>query len=168
MFDSIAKLLHALNSEVAPWQIALAFVLGMVVGLTPLWSMHNLLLLLIACIIRVNFSSFLLSVALFSALAYLLDPLFMLIGEKLLLAPALYDFWRQLYQSDFWRITDFNNTITLGSLVFSLIAFIPMFFIVRFLIIKYRSRVLKWVNTLKIVQLIKASHFFTLYQKFYG
>lgn len=168
MLDSIMKLLKALNSEVAPWQIALAFTLGMVVGFTPLLSIHNLLVLLIACVIRVNFSTFLLGTVFFGGLAYLLDPLFISLGEALLLAPELYEFWRNLYQSDFWRVTDFNNTMTLGSLVVSLIAFIPMFVISRILIIRYRAHFLKWVNSLKVVQMLKASSVFSLYQKFSG
>lgn len=168
MIDSIMKLLKALNSEVEPWQIALALMLGMVIGFTPLWSMHNLIVLLLACLIKVNFSAFLVGFAFFSALAYALDPWFISVGEKLLLSPDLYELWRGMYQSDFWRMTDFNNTMTLGSLTVSLVAFIPMFFITRFLIIRYRKHLLKWVNSLKVVQLIKASSIFSLYQKFSG
>lgn len=166
MIDSIMKLLKALNSGVAPWQIALATSLGMVMGLTPLWSMHNLIVLFLACVIQVNFSTFIVSFVFFSGLAYLIDPLFISLGEKILLSPDLYDLWRNLYQSDFWRMTDFNNTMTLGSLVFSLLAFIPMFLITRILVIRYRNHLLKWVNSLKVVQLIKASSVFSLYQKF--
>lgn len=168
MIDSIMKLLKALNSEVAPWQIALAATLGMVIGFTPLWSMHNLIILLLACVIKVNFSTFMVAFALFSGLAYLLDPWFISVGETLLLSLDLYELWRGMYQSDFWRTTDFNNTMTLGSLTVSLIAFIPMFFITRIVIIRYRKHLLKWVNSLKVVQLIKASSIFSLYQKFSG
>lgn len=168
MIDSIMKLLKALNSGVAPWQIALATSLGMVMGLTPLWSMHNLIVLFLACVIQVNFSTFIVSFVFFSGLAYLLDPLFILLGEKILLLPSLYDVWRNLYQSDFWRMTDFNNTMTMGSLVFSLLAFIPMFLITRILVIRYRKHLLKWVNSLRIVQFIKASSVFSLYQRFSG
>lgn len=168
MIDSIMKLLKALNSEIAPWQIALAATLGMVIGFTPLWSMHNLIILFLACVIKVNFSTFMVAFALFSGLAYLLDPWFISVGETLLLSLDLYELWRGMYQSDFWRTTDFNNTMTLGSLTVSLIAFIPMFLITRIVIIRYRKHLLKWVNSLKVVQLIKASSIFSLYQKFSG
>ena len=63
MIAMLAKLLKALNSDSAPGQIALAFALGLITGLTPLCSLHNLIVVFFACIIRLNFSAFLLATA---------------------------------------------------------------------------------------------------------
>ncbi len=76
MLKLIAKLLKVLNSDTDPSQISLAVCFSMIVGLTPFFSLHNLMILLLALFIRVNLSSFLLGLALFSGVAYLLDPLF--------------------------------------------------------------------------------------------
>jgi len=168
MLNQFAKLLKALNSETSPWQISLAFVLGMIMGFTPLASAHNLLILLLAFVLRINFSSFLVGLAFFTGFAYLLDPLFIRIGESLLLDPSLKGLWTDLYNSDVWRVTHFNNTLTLGSLVASLLFSLPLFFLGRLLIINYRSHVLTWVQKTKLAQMIKASQLFRVYQSLSG
>lgn len=165
MLKQLAKLLKALNAETAPWQISLAFVLGMIMGFTPLMSLHNILFLLLAFILRINFSGFLLALGFFSGLAYLLDPLFIRAGEALLLKPELHDFWTRLYNSDPWRLTHFNNTLTLGSLVVALALALPLFFIFRLLIVQYRAHLLAWVRNSRLMQLFKASKLYHLYQR---
>lgn len=164
MLKQLLKLLKALNAETAPWQISLAFVLAMVMGFTPLLSLHNLLILLLALVLRINLSAFILALGLFSGIAYLLDPLFMRAGESLLLNPELKGFWTVLYNSDFWRLAHFNHTLTLGSAVVSAALALPLFFLFRWLIVNYRSHLLAWVRKSRMVQIIKASKLFKLYQ----
>jgi uncharacterized protein (TIGR03546 family) len=41
----LVKLFKALNSDSSPWQLAMGFALGMVMGLTPLLGLHSLLLM---------------------------------------------------------------------------------------------------------------------------
>lgn len=168
MLTLFAKLLKALNSETAPGQIALAFALAMVVGLTPFWSLHNLVVLFLACLLRIHFGSFLVGIALFSMVAWLVDPISLWLGETLLLAPSLQGMWTSLYQSHFWRISGFNHTLTLGGLVLSLLAFVPLVWGVRQLVIQYRERLLTWVETLKITKMLKATKFFSIYQRLMG
>ena len=122
MLSMLAKLLKALNSESAPGQVALAFALALIVGLTPLFSLHNLFVLFLACVIRVNFSAFILGVLFFSGVAWFVDPLSIRMGASLLANPALIPTWTELYQSELWRISGYNNTLVLGGLVFALIA----------------------------------------------
>jgi len=164
MLTMLAKLLKALNSESAPGQVALAFALAVLAGLTPLLSFHNLLVLLLAFIIRVNLSAFFLGVAFFSGLAYLIDPFSIRLGESLLNNPGLADTWTQMYQSDFWRMTAFNNTLTLGGFVIGLVAFIPVFVVARLFVSMYREKLLAWFEKLKIAQVLKASKFYSLYK----
>ena len=71
MISMILKLIKALNPDIGPWQIALAGALAMVIGLTPLWSVHNLVILLLAFVLRVHLASFFLFWALFT---YILCP----------------------------------------------------------------------------------------------
>jgi len=166
MLKQLAKLLKALNAETSPWQISLAFVLGMIMGFTPLASAHNLLVLLLAFVLRINFAAFLLGFGFFTGFAYLLDPLFIRLGESLLLNPSLKGLWTELYNSDIWRLTHFNHTLTLGSLVASLLFALPLFLLSRWLIIEYRGHVLAWVRKTRVMQLLKASRLYRLYQGF--
>ncbi len=168
MLKILAKLLRALNSDASPGQISLGFVAGLIVGLTPLWTLHNVLVVFLLLVLRINLSAFLISWAVFSGIAYLIDPLTESVGASLLSAASLKEFWTTLYNSDFWRLTHFNNTLTLGSLVTALVVALPLFFISRVLIIKYRAHVLAWVQKLKVVQLIKASKFWRIYETFAG
>ena len=163
MLKQLAKLLRALNAETAPWQISLAFILGMTMGFTPFASLHNLLVLLLALVLRVNLSAFILAFGFFSGLAYLLDPLFIRIGESLLLNPELKGFWTGLYNSDFWRLAHFNHTLALGSLVVCLMLALPLFFLFRWLIVNYRSHLLAWVRKSRLMQILKASKVYKLY-----
>jgi len=166
MLTLLARLFKALNSDSAPGQVAFAFALAMIPGFTPLFSLINLLVLLLAMVLRINFSAFIFGVAIFSLIGYGLDPASAALGEKILNAPELRDVWTSLYQNEWVRISSFNNTITMGGLVISLVLLIPVTLLSRVLILQYRHRLLAWVNRLKIVQALKASKFWYLYTTF--
>lgn len=165
MIDPILKLIKALNSEIGPWQIAFAGTLSMVIGLTPLWSVHNLIILLFAFIFRVHLATFFVFWGVFSGLAYLMDPWFHQIGLSLLTDEGLQSLWTSMYQNDFWLVTHFNHTITLGSLVVTTLAFIPVLILFRLGIIRYRATMLPIISKLRVVQLLKSSKIYQLYER---
>lgn len=164
MLDSIAKVFKILNSDSNPWQIAFACALGFIVGISPFWSPHNLVFILLAFVLRIHLASFWITVACFAAIAYGLDPYSDQIGALLLNHPQLVSTWTELYQSDFWRFTRFNHTITLGSLVIGVVGLIPVAVFFRLLVGLYRSTLLNWVSRLKIMQVLKASKLYEKYQ----
>jgi uncharacterized protein (TIGR03546 family) len=164
MIDMVAKLLAVLNSETEPGQISLGFCLAMIMGFTPLFSFHNLFILLFVLVIRANLSAFLLGWGIFSAIAYLLDPLFHSVGYQILTMQSLNGLWTSFYNITLLRLENFNNSIVMGSLLISLILFIPFYFISNLLIRKYRERFLKWIQKTKIVEIMKASKLFSAYQ----
>ncbi len=168
MLTLLAKLLKALNSGGSPAQLSWGFTLGMVVGLTPLWSLSNLLIFLIVSILRINFTAFLLAFILFSGIAYLIDPVMESLGYSLLTAPALQSFWTTLYASDIARLFHFNNTLVLGAVITGSIAAFPFFFTVKFLVKKYRQHLLAWVAKMRLIKFIKASKFYQIYSKLSG
>ena len=168
MLDMLAKLLKALNAEGSPTQISLGFATGMIVGLTPLWSLHNLLLVFFVFLLRINLSAFFLSFAVFSGIAYLVDPIMDKIGEALLTSPGLIALWTSLYHQDIWRLAHFNNTLTLGSLISAITIAIPLVFVSNFLVTNYRAHVLSWVRKSRVMQLLKASRFYRIYESLSG
>ncbi len=97
-----------------------------------------------------------------------LDPLFHAVGLSLLTAGALEGFWTGLYNTTFWRIQRFNNTVVMGSFVTALALFLPLYLLSNLLIRKYREHVLAWMRKLKIVQAVKASSLYNIYQKVSG
>jgi uncharacterized protein (TIGR03546 family) len=168
MIEIIARTLKILNSESEPGQISLALCLAMIAGLTPLYSLHNLLVVFLVLILRVNLSAFLLGWLFFSAIAYLLDPLFHSIGLNVLTAGFFEPLWTALYNLTLLRLARFNNTIVMGSLLFSLVTFIPLYILSNFLIVKYRDHILSWIRNTRIMTAIKASKFYNAYERLSG
>jgi len=126
MLKTILNILKVLNSETDATQISLALSFSMITGLTPSFPWHNLLILLLILLIRVNLSTFFLGLAVFSGIAYLMDQFFFHhIGLNILSASVLQGLWTVLYNSPLWRIERFNNSVVMGSLVFSLLFFFP-------------------------------------------
>ncbi|MGM0480684.1 MAG: TIGR03546 family protein [Pseudomonadota bacterium] len=163
MLTLLAKLLKALNSETSPWALAMAMVLGMVLGLTPLWRLHNLLILLAALIFRVNLSLFLLSFAIFSGIAYLLDPVFHQLGLTILNAQSWQGIYEAMYATALGRVSQFYHTITMGSLVVSILLSPVLAVVSYFVINNYRNKIKAHLLKLKVVQLIRGSRFWRLY-----
>ena len=161
MFSQIIKLLRVLSAETSPLQISAGFSLAMVAGLTPLISLHNLLVVFILLIFRVNIAAFLLGLLFFSGIAYLLDPYFHQFGYSILNNENLSGLWTSMYNLSIWRISDFNNTITMGSLIIALLAFIPLLAICNLLIKRYRSHLLVYLNNSWLFRVIKSSKIIT-------
>jgi len=168
VIEAIANLLKVLNSETEPGQISLALCLSMIAGLTPALSPHNLAVLLLVLLLRVNLSAFGLGWAFFSAAAYLLDPLFDRIGLAILTAPALNGLWTGLYNTAWFRLDRLNNTIVMGSLVFALAAFVPALILFNLLIRRYRDHLLAWVRKTRLMQVFQASRFYGVYRSVSG
>lgn len=168
MIEAIANLLKVLNSETEPGQISLALCLSMVAGFTPVLSPHNLLVLLLVLVLRVNLSAFGLGWAFFSAAAYLLDPLFHRMGQAALTAPALMNFWTGLYNAAWFRLDRLNNTIVMGSLLFSLILFIPALVLFNLLIRRYRMHIHAWAKKTRLMQAFQATKLYEIYHSVSG
>jgi len=164
MIKLFAKLLRVLNSETEPGQISLGFCFALIAGLTPLLSVHNVFVLLLVFMLRVNLSAFLMGLALFTGIAYLLDPLFHQLGLAVLTASSLESLWTSLYQSVWWRLEHFNNSIVMGSLAFSVVLFVPVLLLSNLLIRRYRQHILAWVQKTKIMQMFKASKLYQAYE----
>lgn len=152
MFGTLIKIFKLLNSETGPWQLAFGVSLGMIVGLTPLLSLHNLIVILVALWCRVNLSLFFTSFGLFSGIAYLLDPMFHHLGYAALNAMAMLPLWTEWYNDAFMRWTRFNNSIVMGSLLCSLLALPFMTFLARLGVQQYR---LKWQARLEKTPLMR-------------
>ncbi|MBL1276683.1 MAG: TIGR03546 family protein [Ectothiorhodospiraceae bacterium] len=168
MLNTLATFLKILNSETRPTQISLALAFSLIVGFTPLFSLHNLLVILLVLVIRVNLAAFFFGFSLFSGIGYLLDPLFHEFGQLVLNNESMNPLWVSLYNSTVWRLERFNNTIVMGSLLISLVLFIPFVLITNYLLTKYRTSLLQWINRIRIVQTIKDSKLITVYRSLTG
>ena len=162
----LQSLISTLNSEGTPRQIAAGLALGAALGLTPLVNVHNLVVFALACLLNVSFGGFLLGWTVFVPLGFALDPLFHAIGLALLQVPALTGFWTTLYNTPGVPLTNFNNSVVLGSFVSWVVLWLPIFFLSRWLVVKYRAHVYERLKKTKIFHAITASKLYNLFLMF--
>ena len=162
----IQKLIKILNSEGTPNQIAAGIAIGAVLGLTPLISLHNLVLISLAVITRVSLPGIMLGWMLFIPVGFIFDPQFNSIGEWLLLHPSLETLWAGWYNTPVIALSNFNNTVVLGSFTGWLIVTIPVFFFSRIGVNKYREHLYSKLEKTKLFKAVKASKLYKLYRLF--
>ncbi len=168
MLNLIAEVLNILNSETEPRQISLAVCFAMIMGITPLLSLHNLFVLFCVLALRVNLATFLFTCPLVAGIGYIIDPILHQIGMAALTAEFLEEFWTTLYNNPVFRLERFNNSVVMGSLIFSIIMFVPCYFLSNYLILRYREKFLAWVEQTKLMKILKASKLYGVYQTVAG
>ena len=165
VIGTLNKVVKILHSDASPSQIAGGACFGMIMGLTPLYNVHNLLVLLLVLIIRVNPGSVVLSWGLFSLAAFVFDPLFHRAGMAILKHPALVPYWTELYNIPLMTWTNFNNSVVMGSLAVSLALFIPAFLSVALFVNAYRKGLKERMDKWKLVKVVKGSRLYQWYER---
>ncbi len=164
----LQSIVSTLNSEGTPRQIAAGFALGAALGLTPILSLHNLVVFALACLLNVSFGGFLLGWTVFVPVGFLLDPLFHRLGLALLEAPALRGLWTALANAPVVPLSNFNNSVVMGSVVGWIVLWLPIFFLSRWLVVKYREKVYERLKKTRIFQVVAASKLYTWYLTVFG
>ena len=163
----IQSLIKTLHSEGTPGQVAAGLALGAILGLTPLWNLHNAVVFALIIVLNVSFPAAMLGWALFVPVGFLLDPAFDWIGRALLLGTrTLQPLWTALYNAPVLPLTNFNNTIVLGSLVFALVLWLPLFFASRWGVVRYRATVAERMKRSALYRTVTASKLYNLYRLF--
>lgn len=163
----IQSLVKTLHSEGTPGQVAAGLALGSILGLTPLVSLHNAVVVGLIVLMNVSIPGAMLGWALFTPIGFLLDPLFDAIGRALLLgAPALRPLWTALYNVPVVPLASFNNTVVLGSLVVSLVLGVPVFYGARWGVTRYRATVAERVRRSALYRAVAASKLYGVYRLF--
>ncbi|HTI06739.1 MAG TPA: TIGR03546 family protein [Gemmatimonadales bacterium] len=162
----IQSLFGALHSEGTPGQLAAGIVLGSFLGLTPLLNLHNAVIFAALVLLNISFAGGMLGWAVFIPFGFLLDPLFDWIGHSLLLAPGLRGLWTSLYNMPIMPLTNFNNTVVLGSVVFALLFAVPLFFAARYGVVRYRATLGERVRQSRWYRAVMASKVYNVYKMF--
>src|SRR5205807_1836877 len=138
----VRSLVNTLHSDGSPGQIAAGVALGAALGLTPIANAHNLVVFLLLAVLNVSFAAGLLAWGVFVSFGFLLDPLFDRIGHWLLVdMQSLRPLWTAWDNIPGLALTNFNNTVVLGSVVAWLVLFLPIYFLARFGVLRYRATV---------------------------
>lgn len=166
LLQSLVKTLH---SDGTPNQIALGVALGAALGLTPIANVHNVIVLVLLVMLNVSFGAGLLGWAVFTPVGFLMDPVFDRIGRQLLIdTPSLRSFWTTLDHTPLVPFTNFGNTVVLGSVIGWLLLCIPIFLLARFAVLRYRATFGARVQQWRIVQAVKASKLYNVWEWFHA
>lgn len=154
----LSKIFKALRSNESPHQLAWGFVLGTIIGLTPFWNVHNLLVIVLIIILKVNAAMSIAAFLIFSLFAYLLDPVFHSLGYWLLVdVEGLRPLWVFCSTTPGLAWANLNNTVVLGSLVVALLLIFPLYLFTKWWIRLYRDKLDARMQKWKIVQAVKGS-----------
>jgi uncharacterized protein (TIGR03546 family) len=163
----LQSLVKALHSEGTPGQVAAGIALGSILGLTPLVNLHNLVVAALILVLNVSVPGAVLGWALTVPLGFALDPAFDAVGRRLLLdTPALVPLWTTLANLPVVPLTNFNNTVVLGSLVSALGLFAPTYFGSRWAVRRYRETIGERVKQSGLYRAVTASKLYGVYRMF--
>jgi uncharacterized protein (TIGR03546 family) len=166
VLEILSKFIRVLRAGQTPRQIAGGFALGSIVGLSPVFTLQGLAVWLIIFVLDVNLSAAFLAFTVFSLFAYLFDPLFHSLGYALLVnVEGLRALWTSLYNAPIAPLSQFNNTVVMGSFVSALVLSVPVFFGMKNFVVAYRSHVGARIEKMKIYQVISKSTIVRWYQK---
>lgn len=163
----LQQLVKTLNSEGTPGQIAAGIALGAALGLTPLITPHNLVIFAAMMMLNVSFPAAMLGWALSVPVGFLLDPVFDPVGRWLLLeVPPLTPLWTAWYNTPVLPLTNFNNTIVLGSVVTWMVLALPIYFLARWGVVRYRATLYQRLTQSRVFKAVAASKLYNLYRLF--
>ena len=164
LFRSLMKTLH---SDGSPAQIAYGVALGAALGLTPIANAHNLLVVLLLAVLNVSFAAGMLAWAVFVPIGFLFDPIFDRVGRWLLVdMTSLRGVWTTWDNLPGLALTNFNNTVVLGSVVVWLALFVPIYFAARYGVVRYRATIGEKVRNSRYYKMIEASQVYNVYRWF--
>ena len=165
----IGNIIKELHSKATPAQMGAGAALGAIIGLTPFFCLHNLVIFMIIMLVNVSSGAAAFAAVIFSLIAFLFDPLANAIGYWLLVdVKALEPFWTKLYNMPVIPLTKFNNTLVLGSLVLSLILFYPVYRLGIFGVNRYRTLLKDRIEKIKFFRILKATKFAQWYLQVSG
>ncbi|MCL4540154.1 MAG: TIGR03546 family protein [Bacteroidetes bacterium] len=162
----VTNFLKILRAGQTPKQIAGAFALGAIVGLSPILTLQGVVIWLVIFVLDVNLSAAFFSYAAFAMIGYLFDPLFHSLGYFLLVdVAALHGLWTYLYSAPIAPLSRFYNTVVLGSFVTGVILFVPVYFGMKKFVVAYRTHIHAKVEKWKIYQILNRSSMIKWYQR---
>ncbi len=166
-FNLIKSFIGIFREGQTPAQVAGGFALGSMIGFSPMLTLQGALIWLVILVLDVNIAAAMLAIALCKLIAFLVDPLFHALGYFLLVKVGfLQGLWTAMYNAPIAPLTRFNNTVVMGSFVFAVVCFVPIYAGIKKATIAYRTHIHSHLERLKIYQVIDKSKFVNYYRKF--
>ncbi len=171
LLKQIFAFFKLLNSDTGTYQLASGLTLGMFLGFSPFLSLQTLIVLFVMFFFRVQFGAAFMAAFFFKFIAFLVDPLADILGRAVLEMDSLRSLWVTLYNMPIIPFTRFNNSIVMGSFIVALVLALPVFFMFKQFIIKYRATVVARFKQTKFWKVFTATKFYnwySTYDRLYG
>lgn len=166
ILKQIFAFIKLLNSDTGTISLAAGMTCGFILGMTPVLSLHSMLIFILLFFFRIQIGAALLMAFFFKFVAFLLDPLFHAAGSAVLEMSSLEGLFTTLYNMPIIPYTRFNNSIVMGSAVITFTLSPFVFILSRKLIIKYRATVVERFKETKLWKAVKATGFYKWYYKY--
>lgn len=158
-----ADLINIFKAGASPSQIAAGFTLGLIIGLTPGWPLHIIVLVLAVLIFNVNLGMAVLATFLGAGLGWLIDPQLDELGAMILQMPELKELWTSLYNTPLASLTHFNNTVIMGAAAAGLALAIPVFVFIYLIVKKFGQPIGAWIRKTKLGKLVLGSKLYSVF-----
>jgi uncharacterized protein (TIGR03546 family) len=163
LFKQIFGFFKMLNSETGHNQLAAGIAAGFILGMTPMLSLQSFLVFLCIFFFRIQAGAAFLAAFFFAFAAYLLDPVFHIVGTEILAMPAFHGLFTAMYNMPIVPLTRFNNTVVMGSGAITVALSPFVFFISRAMIVKYRATFVARFKQTKVWKAIQATSLYKWY-----
>ncbi len=153
LFTALARIVAALNANRRPGEIAGAAVFGFALAMVPAGNLVWFALFLLLFLVKVNLGIALLSLAVFTPVAFAVDRWLDALGFSILTHDALYEPLTAAFNAPLGPFLGVHNTSVVGGVVVAVVAAAPLYFLARALVVLYRdslrekianSRLVKW------------------------
>jgi uncharacterized protein (TIGR03546 family) len=149
-----AKVFVAINSNKKTSQVALAISFAFLLALIPKANLFWISLFTLTFFLKINQAVEMVFLAVFSMLLDFLDIFLDKIGFAILTVPSLGDFFTRLFNTPFFFLTKYYNSIVMGGLVVGLVMFVPIYFLAKYLVDIYRDKVREKIANNKFVKAV--------------
>ncbi|MCG8337912.1 MAG: TIGR03546 family protein, partial [Proteobacteria bacterium] len=125
-----------------------------------------IILLIISLILNVNLTMVGLGAVVSSLISWALDPLLNSLGSYVLTdIPQLTGLFTIMFNSTFWMLTRFNNTVVMGGFVLGVFSAVPLYFIFKQMVVLIRKNIVTKLADSKLAKVIKRSWIYGIYSK---
>lgn len=166
ILKQLFQFLRLLNSDTGTNQIATGIAAGFILGMTPVFSLQTLLVLVIIFFFRVQIGAAFITAFFFKFIAYLLDPVFHSVGVAVLSIESLQPLYTTLFNMPIVPFTRFYNSIVMGSGVVSFLMAPIVFYASKILVYKYRQSVVEKFKKTKFWKGVQATSLYKWYYKY--
>jgi len=162
----IRHLFQAFRDHENSGQVAHGVCIGYLIGLMPFMTLQGHVLFLVLFFARINIAGGTVAMVVAGMFAYLLDPVFHKLGYLLLVDIApLQGIWESIYNMPIAPLSKFNNTVVLGSMVFGIVTYYPVYWAVNKFISTYSKKAQERIKKMKIAKMITGSRVYRWYEK---